>query len=403
MSSQGIEEPAAPGTAGSRTPDLLYSDVEEDLRSAVRALLADRSPWQAVLARTEQDETTDLKLWRALAAELGCAGLPVAEADGGAGASFRETAVVMEELGRAVAPVPFLGSAVLATAALLACDDHELLPALAAGERTAAVAVPLSTPPGRPPAQPVQAEPGQAERDHAALTGTVTSVADALAADVLLVPAGGALYAVDTVPDRADGPGDPVEPSAVTSLDMTRQLCDITFRSAPGRRIASGATASRAVAAALSTGAAMLASEQLGLAQRCLEMTVEYVKDRRQFGRPVGSFQALKHRLADQWASVTGARAAARYAADCAAAGDPDTAVAVSVAQAYCSDAAVSAAEECVQMHGGIGFTWEHAAHLYLKRAKSDALALGTPGRHRAALAELVGLPAAAASQTGSA
>ena len=403
---------------GAGAPDLLYSEIEEDLRSSVRALLAERSPWQAVLARTEQDETTDLKLWRALAAELGCAGLPVPEALGGAGASFRETAVVMEELGRAVAPVPFLGSAVMATAALLACGEHELLPALAAGERTAALAVPLPVPPGQHPPEPVRADAGGDEPDRAELTGAVTSVADALAADVLLVPAGGALYAVpagadadgiadgvpdgvpdgvaDGVPDGvADGVADggPVSRTPVTSLDMTRQLCDITFRSAPGRRIATGQAAAGAVGAALRTGAAMLASEQLGLAQRCLEMTVEYVRERHQFGRPVGSFQALKHRLADQWASVTGARAAARYAADCAATGDPDTAVAVAVAQAYCSEAATSAAEECVQMHGGIGFTWEHPAHLYLKRAKSDALALGTPDRHRAALAELAGLP----------
>ena len=410
-SSNGIQEPAAGAAAGpadsGSAPDLLYSEIEEELRSSVRALLTERSPWQAVLARTEQDETTDLKLWRALASELGCAGLPVPEADDGAGASFRETAVVMEELGRAVAPVPFLGSAVLATAALLACGEHQLLSALAAGEQTAALAVPLSTPPGRPPAQSVQAEPVQAgparegrgpDPASAALTGTVTSVADALTADVLLVPAGGGLYAVPAGTDTADGP---VVRTAVTSLDMTRQLCDITFRSAPGRRIASGESAERAVVAALSTGAAMLASEQLGLAQWCLEMTVEYVQERRQFGRPVGSFQALKHRLADQWASVAGARAAARYAADCAATGDPDTAVAVAVAQAYCSDAAVSAAEECVQMHGGIGFTWEHPAHLYLKRAKSDALALGTPDRHRAALAKLISLPAPGAGQTG--
>ena len=368
-------------------PDLLYGDVEEELRASVRALLTERSPWPAVLARSERDETTDTKLWRTLAAELGCAGLPVPEADGGAGASFRETAVVMEELGRAVAPVPFLGSAVLATAALLACGKDELLAGLASGERTAALAVPLSASQAWQPA--VRAAQSGAGAGGAALTGTVTSVADALAADVLLVPADGALYAVP-----ADGTaGGSVVRTAVPSLDMTRQLCDVAFRSAPGRRVASGETAARAVSAALSTGAAMLASEQLGVAQRCLEMAVEYVKERYQFGRPVGSFQALKHRLADQWASIAGARAAARYAADCVAAGDPDTAVAVAVAGAYCSEAAVSAAEECVQMHGGIGFTWEHPAHLYLKRAKSDALALGTPDRHRAALAELAGLP----------
>jgi alkylation response protein AidB-like acyl-CoA dehydrogenase len=138
----------------------------------------------------------------------------------------------------------------------------------------------------------------------------------------------------------------------------------------------------------------VLASEQVGLAQRCLDMTVAYVKERRQFARPVGSFQGLKHRLADLWVAVTQARAAARYAAACLATGDPDTKVAVAMAKAYCSEVAVLAAQECVQMHGGIGFTWEHPAHLYLKRAKADSIAFGTPDVHRDALASLVNLAA---------
>ncbi len=144
----------------------------------------------------------------------------------------------------------------------------------------------------------------------------------------------------------------------------------------------------------LTVGAAILASEQLGVAQWCLDTTVDYLKTRHQFGRPVGSFQGLKHRLAELWVAVTQARAVARNAAGCVAEGDPDAPIAVAVAQAHCSGVAVRAAEECVQMHGGIGFTWEHPAHLYLKRAKSDAIALGTPDRHRATLARLVDLPA---------
>jgi alkylation response protein AidB-like acyl-CoA dehydrogenase len=175
---------------------------------------------------------------------------------------------------------------------------------------------------------------------------------------------------------------------------MTRQLCDLSFDDAPGTLVASGAAALRAVDAALTAGAAVLAAEQVGLAQRCLDMTVGYVKERRQFARPVGSFQALKHRLADVWVAVSQARAASRYAAACLASGHPDTKVAVAMAKAYCSETAVLAAQECVQMHGGIGFTWEHPAHLYLKRAKADSIAFGTPDAHRAALASLVNLPA---------
>jgi alkylation response protein AidB-like acyl-CoA dehydrogenase len=147
------------------------------------------------------------------------------------------------------------------------------------------------------------------------------------------------------------------------------------------------------VTTALTTGAALLASEQVGLAQWCLDTTVGYLKNRYQFGRQVGSFQALKHRLADLWTRVAQARAVARYAA--ASIGTDDAAVAAALAQAYCAETAVLAAEECVQLHGGIGFTWEHPAHLYLKRAKSSAIALGTPDRHRAVLANLVNLPPA--------
>jgi alkylation response protein AidB-like acyl-CoA dehydrogenase len=170
--------------------------------------------------------------------------------------------------------------------------------------------------------------------------------------------------------------------------------------------VAPAADSDRVVATALVTGAALLASEQLGVAQWCLDSTVDHVRTRHQFGRPVGSFQAVKHRLADLWVEIAQARAVARYAAATLAkapppwrsvppeAAAPEVALAAALAQAHCGPVAVTAAEECVQLHGGIGFTWEHPAHLYLKRAKSSALALGTADRHRAALAGLVGLPA---------
>jgi alkylation response protein AidB-like acyl-CoA dehydrogenase len=363
---------------------LLYTDVEEELRAAVRRVLAGRAPWSAVLRRAESDEPYDRSLWRTLAAEIGVAGLPVPEKFGGAGASWREVAVVAEELGRAVAPVPHLGAA-MATAALLAAepavepavDEDGLLGPVAAGEKTAVLAVPLSAPPSLDPPVSVRADGGT-------LTGTVTSVADAPAADVLLVFAGDGLYAVDA----AD-----VTRTPVLSLDLTRRLCDVALAAAPARRLGPAGSVRQAWTAARLAGAAVLAGEQLGIAEWCLATTVEYVQTRHQFGRPVGSFQALKHRLAELWVAVTQARAVARYAAGCVADDDPDAAVAVSLAQAHCSPVAVRAAEECVQMHGGIAMTWEHPAHLYLKRAKSDAIALGTAERHRSWLATLVDLP----------
>ena len=174
---------------------------------------------------------------------------------------------------------------------------------------------------------------------------------------------------------------------------MTRQLCDLSLDNVQAARIAAGPQAEHAVAVALQAGAAMLAAEQLGLADRALEITLAYVKQRYQFARPVGSFQAIKHRLADWWVAVTQARAASRYAAACLAEGDPDTPVAVALAKATCSDTAVLASQEMIQLHGGIGFTWEHPAHLFLKRAKSTSIALGTADRHRATLARLADLP----------
>jgi alkylation response protein AidB-like acyl-CoA dehydrogenase len=383
--------------AGPDLPGLLYSEAEDELRAAVRSVLDDRAGWPAVLARIETDEPYDTGLWHVLAAEVGCAGLLIPEPHGGAGASYREAAVVAEEVGRSVAPVPYLGSAVVATAALLEVADGKLLKDLASGSVTAALAIPfatsLSVPAPLGTVRVAAPQPGD-PAGQARLRGTVAGVADALPADVLLVPADGVpdgLYAVDR-----GAPGLTVAP--VVSLDATRQLADLTLDGVPARCVASGQVAVRATAAALTAGAAMLAAEQLGMAQRCLDMTVAYLKERHQFARPVGSFQALKHRLADLWVAITQARSAARYAAACLASGDPDTPVAVALAKAACSDAAVHAAQECVQLHGGIGFTWEHPAHLYLKRAKSSSIGFGTADWHLATLADLARLPGPGAS-----
>jgi alkylation response protein AidB-like acyl-CoA dehydrogenase len=385
-------------------PDLLSSDAERALADSLSSLLADRGGLDKALARAESGQTYDDGLWQSVAADLGCAGLLIPEGNGGAGASYREAAAAAEALAAFVAPVPFLGSAVVATAALLSIASGagestasaravtDLLARLAEGDVTAAVAIPFATAPGAGYPASVRltgTQAGDAAAGIARLRGMVTGVADALPAAVLLVPADGVPHGLYLVDMAAPG----VAKRPVVSLDMTRQLCDVSLDDAPGTLIASGPVASRAIEAALAAGAGVLASEQVGLAQHCLDMTVAYVKERRQFARPVGSFQALKHRLADLWVEVTQARAAARYAAACLASGDPDAKVAVALAQAYCSEVAVHAAEECVQLHGGIGFTWEHPAHLYLKRAKADSIAFGTADAHRAALASLANLP----------
>jgi alkylation response protein AidB-like acyl-CoA dehydrogenase len=425
---------------------LLYSETEQDLAGTLAGLLASRAAASDVIARTEQTETVDAGLWRTVAAEIGVAGLLIPEALGGAGASYRELAAAAEQFGASVAPIPYLGSAATATAALLSAarsaagagngggpassgaaggqadiDTSQPLSGPAAAARDAALRARAQSGSGRSPAVSpaagllrqladgsitaalavtVTSRPGAgfpaaarvAGRDASGqvkLRGMIPAVADALPADVLLVPADGvpsALYLIE-----ATAPG--VHRKPLVSLDMTRQLCDITLDDVSARQVAVGPAAADAVAAGLAAGAAMLAAEQLGLAQRCLDMTVAYVKERRQFARQIGSFQAIKHRLADLWTTITLARAASRYAAACLADDDPDAPVAVALAKSACCDAAVTAAQECVQLHGGIGFTWEHPAHLYLKRAKASAAAYGTPGAHREALATLVDLP----------
>ena len=427
--------------------DLLYSETERDLAAALADLLADRAAPADVIARTERTEAYDIKLWRTIAAEIGIAGLLIPEAL--AGASYRELAAAAEQFGAFAAPIPYLGSAAVATAALLsaarstadddgrqgaqAADDpggfgsassgpaaalraaqlraaaHApaagassgtraapvspaagLLRRLADGSLTAALAVTTATRSGTPfPALARVVGQGDAGPGTVKLTGAIPAVTDALPADVLLVPADGvpsALYLVE-----ATAPG--VHRTPLVSLDMTRQLCDITLDGAQARQVAVGAAAEAAVSAGLAAGAAILAAEQLGLAQHCLDLTVAYVQERRQFARQIGSFQAIKHRLADLWTTITLARAASRYAAACLADDDQDAPVAVALAKSACCEAAVTAAQECVQLHGGIGFTWEHPAHLYLKRAKAASVVYGTPGAHRAALAALVNLP----------
>ncbi|MCX5402875.1 acyl-CoA/acyl-ACP dehydrogenase [Streptomyces sp. NBC_00335] len=364
--------------------DLLYSEAEEELRTAVRSLLAARCAPAAVLDRIEGGSPHDPGLWRVLAADIGTAGLLVPEKLGGQGAGHREAAVVLEELGRAAAPVPYLTSAVLSTEILLGCESAEsadLLRELAAGSRICVPALPLTLAPGAPLPAPVR------DSGTGSLSGSVTSVADAVCADVLLVLADTGLYAVP-----ADAAG--VTRTPLVALDLTRPLAGVTLDAAAGTRLADPATARAAIAGALLSGAGLLASEQLGIAEWCLTETVAYLRTRHQFNRPVGSFQAVKHRLARLWLDVASARAAARAAADALAAGAADAPLTVAVAQAYCSGVAVRAAEECVQLHGGIGMTWEHPAHLYLKRAKADSLALGTTGHHRGLVADFAELPA---------
>ncbi|WP_330180463.1 acyl-CoA/acyl-ACP dehydrogenase [Nocardia sp. NBC_01503] len=359
---------------------LLDTDVETALRAAVRSLLNERCDPAAVLAAYAGDRSLTRSLWKSITAELGLAGLLIPENRGGAGGSARDAAVVLEELGRFAAPVPFLTSSVIAATVLLA-GDSELVAQLATGECTAALLAPFS-------AATVEQLPALVKDADGRLSGRVTSVAGAFEADVLLAavrtPQGTEVHAIATALVTVD---------PVVSLDMTRPLADITVDAAPGRVVVPAGAGLPALRVGLATGAALLASEQVGVAAWCLDTTVRYLKVRRQFGRVVGGFQALKHRLADLYVELESASAAARYAAGALATADPDATIAGAVAAAYCGEIAVRAAEEAVQLHGGIGMTWEYPVHLYLKRAKADQIGLGSPAHHRSVLAGLVDLP----------
>ncbi|WP_204009891.1 acyl-CoA dehydrogenase family protein [Sphaerimonospora thailandensis] len=361
-------------------------DEQEELRRTVRALLERNPP-----ARPAPDAEPgyDEAAWALLAEQVGAAGLAVPEEHGGAGCTLAETHVVCEELGRTLAAVPYLGSAVLATQALLACGAVEALPDLADGSRVGALAWAengASAPhgPWDPAAIGARAEAGGPT--GVTLTGVKEHVLDGARADLFIVPARTedgdlAVYAVE--PSAA---GVRVEP--LTTLDRTRPQARVIFEAAPARLLS--ADGDRVLDRLLAVAATALSAEQLGGAQRCLEITLDYVRTREQFGRPIGSFQAIKHRLADLYVLVESARSLSYDAARALAEDAPDAGVRATTAQAYCAEAFSTVAAETIQLHGGIGFTWEHDAHLYFKRAHSAAQLFGDAAWQRARLAPAV-------------
>jgi alkylation response protein AidB-like acyl-CoA dehydrogenase len=359
--------------------EFVFTREQQDLRRAVRQFCAERLDEDTVRGLMESEAGYDPALWARLGAELGVLGLAVPEELGGAGGGLVDQAVVAEEFGAALVPGPVLGTVGLAVPALVALAgsglEEDLLPSLVEGARTAALAVPDRG--GRfDPALVTVTESG------GTLTGEVRQVVDGTA-DVLLVAARTGdevgLFLVEEA-----------ERVPLSTLDRTRRQATVRFAATSARAVASGADAERAITAALRAGAALLAAEQAGGAQRLLDTTVAYAGSRLQFGRPIGSFQAVKHRCADMLVLVEHARSTAYHAAWALQDGTDDPDLAVSIAQATCSETYQRVAEDTVQLHGGIGFTWEHPAHLYLKRALTDAALLGSAAEHRERIAELV-------------
>jgi alkylation response protein AidB-like acyl-CoA dehydrogenase len=372
--------------------EFTFTDEQGQLRAAVRKFCSENFDEQSVRNLMESDPPFDPKVWTRLGAELGVLGLSVPESDGGVGGSLVDQAVAVEVLGSSLACGPVFGTVYLAIPALVAASAgqsrDELLGELVEGGRTAAFAVADRAGAFDPEWVAVTADVSEnSAAEGGALTGTVERVVDAGAADELLVAARGAdgvaLYAVDT---SAAG----VHRSPLGTLDLTRPQATVHLSGAPGRLVAGPAEADRVITHALHVGSALLAVEQVGAGQHLLDLSVDYAKSRLQFGRPIGSFQAVKHKLADLLVDLEHARSTAFHAVWALTDGSDDPALAVSIAQATCSAALSRIAADTIQVHGGIGFTWEHRAHLYFKRAVTDAALLGSAEQHRARVAELV-------------
>jgi alkylation response protein AidB-like acyl-CoA dehydrogenase len=363
---------------------------QDELRDSVRRFLADRVPLSRVRELMETEDGIDRAVWEQVGAQLGLLGLAIPEEYGGGGFTFAEQAIVLEELGAALYGGPYLASAVLAATALLASPDEgarrDLLPAIASGETIATLAFTEDDGSWDPGTIRLSAAKSG---DDWRLDGHKSFVLDGGSAGLILVLAvadgGLSLFAVEA---GAPGLGRTVLPT----LDQTRKLARLEFDGVPGRLIGSPGDAAAVIGRVLDVAAIALAAEQLGGAQRALDMAVEYSKVRHQFGRPIGSFQALKHRMADLLLEVESLRSAVIYAAAAVTDGSAEVPVLASLVKAYASDTYFHAAAENIQIHGGIGFTWEHDAHLYFKRAKSSELFLGDASYHRERLATRIRL-----------
>lgn len=356
----------------------------QQLADSLRALLTKKCDSSAVRAAIETPDRFDRQLWAVLSEQIGAAGMAVPEEYGGAGGGLVEATIVAEELGRVLAPSPALGSSGLATALVLATDDsevkHRLLPKVSAGEIVLSVcAADAAGVWGR---TDIEASAHDGNR----LTGVARYVLDAPIADVFLVAAVGTgglgIYEVHA---RSQG----VTVGGGSTMDPTRRLYEVRFDGAEARPLAV-TDAATALRSSIEVGSILLAGEQAGAAAKCLELTVEYSKSRVQFGRQIGSFQALKHRMADLHVLVVSARATAYWAA---ASGTSDRSSAAATAKVYCSEVFEAVAAECVQIHGGVAITWEHDMQLYFKRAHSSAHLFGSSRRHLRQLERAAGLP----------
>jgi alkylation response protein AidB-like acyl-CoA dehydrogenase len=367
-----------------------FSEEQEELRRLVRRFLEEKSPETEVRRLMATTEGYDPAVWRQMAEQLGLQAMIIPEALGGAGFGYVELLVVLEEMGAALLCAPYFSTVALATNALLTSGDEvaqkQWLPQLASGEVIGTLA--LTEDAGRWELDAVATT--ASKRDGGwVLDGHKSFVLDGHTAGLVLVAArsdaGLGLFAVE-----GDAAG--LARTPLATMDQTRKQARLELSSTPATLVGADGGAAAGLDKTLQLAAVALAAEQVGGAQRVLDNAVEYAKNRMQFGRPIGSFQAIKHKCADMLLEVESAKSAAYYGAWAAATDDDELPLAASLAKSYCSEAYFHCAAENIQIHGGIGFTWEHHAHLYFKRAKSSELLFGDPAYHRELLAQRLGI-----------
>ena len=373
----------------------VFAEEQIELRKTVAQLLAKRGDAAALRKTLESGEAFDRGLWDVLCQQVGVAALAIPEEFGGFGATLVEQHLVLEELGAALTPSPMFGSAVLAAQAILATGNDEacerLLPGIAEGSSIAALC--WVGPEGRWRSDDVACTAAGSDADGYTVSGTAHYVLDGAHADVLIVAA--AVEGSDGVIGlfEVDPAAGGVARRQLPTMDLTRPMSLVEFDSAPAVRLtADDATA--ALEKVRTIAIVALSAEQVGAAERCMQMTVDYSKDRVQFGRAIGSFQALKHRMADLYFLVETARSASYAAVHSLSEGLPTAAADALVAKAYCSEAFLAVTGDAIQLHGGIAITWEHDAHLFFKRAHGSAQLLGQPEEFFKEMETLAGLPA---------
>lgn len=371
--------------------DFAFDEDQEEFRRTLRRFLEERSPMAQVRRVIETPEGYDPAVWEAMTTQLGLPGVIVPEEYGGQGFSFLELVIVFEELGRTLTPSPFLGTMTAILAILAAGSPDEkaaLLPALASGEKTATFA--FAEPGGGwTPASITATARGEGK---VTISGTKSYVVDGHTADEIVVAARrpGTSGAEGIVLAVVDGAAPGLTRTPLEALDLTRRLARLDFADVEGSVLAESSWPT--VSGILDRISVALAAEMVGGAQKSLERAVAYAKERVQFARPIGSFQAIKHRCADMMVEVEAAKASVYYAGWAASEDNAELPVVAPLAKAYASQAYVFAAHETLQVHGGIGFTWEDDSHLYLRRAKSSELLFGDPTLHRELMAQRLGV-----------